>query len=250
MTIDKKDIRDLDIVDADELISDGYSVYLTSTVISTTNSTSIIVINLPSDGEGILTGKDHLVNPSDRVYLVETSEGLADGYYIVNEVLTDTTFSVNESIADSTGGTIYFMYPVGASNIGFDPTGLSNVTSHNIQGAIRELSLNTVGMSESQHEALRQLIHFISEGPASGFASGAYKEILPAAEPFPTSVIWYTSAAKTNKIVEKLIVYNSNKTPNTITWKMYDPFDVLLATVIDTIAYNGIFEVNRTRTIA
>jgi hypothetical protein len=250
MTIVKEDIRDRDIIDADELISDGYSVYLTSTIISTTNSTGIVLINLPSDGEGILTGKDHLVNPPDRVYLIGTSGGLADGYYIVNEVLTDTSFSVNETISDSTGGIIYFMHPVGAGQIGFDPTGLSNVTSHTIQGAIRELSLNATGISENQHTALRQLIHFISEGPATGFASGAYKEILPEAAPFPTSVIWYTSPTKTNKIVEKTIVYNLNKTPHTITWKMYDASNVLLATVIDTIAYNGIFEVNRTRTIA
>lgn len=249
MTIAKEDIKDLDIVDAIELASDGYYIYLTSTVISTTSSTNIIEINLPSDGEGIKTGKDHLVNSSDRIYLVGTSGGLADGYYIVNTILSDTTFSVNESIVDSIGGIIYFMFPVGSMQVGFDPTGLSNVTSHNVQEAIRELSLNASGMSENQHAVLRQLIHFINEGPASGFASGAYKEILPAAVPFPTSIIWYTNGSKTNKIVEKLIVYNLNKTPYTITWKMYDLFNVLLATVVDTIAYNGIFETSRVRTI-
>lgn len=250
MTIRKEDIRDLDIIDSEELASDGYYVYLSSTLVSTTSSTSIVEINMPSDNEGILYGRDNSVESGDRIYLTGTSGGSADGYYIVDEVLTNLTLSVDGYIADSTDGYISFMHPVGAEFVGFDPTGLSNVSSHNIQGAIRELSLNATGISQNQHEALRQLIHFINEGPASGFASGAYKEILPAADPFPTSVIWYTSSAKTNKIVEKTYTYNDNKTPNTITWKMYDASDILLATVTDTIAYNGVFEVNRTRTIS
>lgn len=106
------------------------------------------------------------------------------------------------------------------------------------------------GISINQHQALRQLIHFINEGPASGFATGAYKEILPLANPFPTDIIWYTDSSKTNKIVEKTIVYNSNKTPNTITWRMYSESNILLATVADTIAYTGIFETSRTRLIS
>lgn len=250
MTLRKEDIRDLDIIDAVELASDGYYVFLSSSLVSTTNATSIVEISMPADGEGILYGRDNSVEAGDRVYLTGTSGGSADGYYLVQEVLTNLTFSVTTSIADSTDGYIHFMHPVGAGQVGFDPTGLSNVTSHDVQGAIRDLSQNAVGISESQHEALRQLIHFINEGPANGFASGAYKEILPAFNPFPTSIIWYTNSSKTNKIIEKTITYNTNKTPDTITWKMYDPSNVLLATVTDTIAYIGIFETSRTRTIA
>lgn len=250
MTIRKEDIRDLDIIDSEELASDGYYVYLSSTLVSTASSTSVIEINMPSDNEGILYGRDNAVESGDRVYLTGTSGGSADGYYIVDEVLTNLTLSVDGYINDSTDGYISFMHPVGSGKVGFDPTGLGTVISHNVQDAIREIALNASGISQSQHEALRQLIHFINEGPASGFASGAYKEILPTADPFPTSVIWYTSSAKTNKIVEKTYTYNSNKTPATVTWKMYDASGVLLATVTDTIAYNGVFEVNRTRTIA
>lgn len=110
--------------------------------------------------------------------------------------------------------------------------------------------LTGTGLSESQHRALRQLIHFIDDGPAEGFASGAYKETLPAANPFPTSFIWWTSAAKTNKIVELTVTYNSNKTPATEVWKVYDSGGTLLATVTDTPTYSGVFEVSRTRTIS
>ena len=102
----------------------------------------------------------------------------------------------------------------------------------------------------SQHQALRQLIHFIDNGPTNGFASGAYRENLPAADPFVTSVTWWTSSAKTHKIVEKLITY-TGVLATTVQWKMYDTDgSTVLATVTDAITYSGIFESDRTRTIA
>lgn len=106
------------------------------------------------------------------------------------------------------------------------------------------------GISEAGHKVLRQLIHLAEEGgPWEGFASGAYYETLPSADPFPTSFIWWTSAAKTEKIVEEQLVYNSNKTIATDTWKVYAVGGALLFTVTDTIAYTGVFETSRTRTI-
>lgn len=106
-------------------------------------------------------------------------------------------------------------------------------------------------ISDTQHAALRQLIHLADgSGPFEEFASGAYKEVLPVANPFPTSVIWYESVAKTEKIVEKTITYNGNKTPATITWEAYDTDGTtVLATVSDTISYSGVFETSRTRTV-
>jgi hypothetical protein len=106
------------------------------------------------------------------------------------------------------------------------------------------------GLSEAGHKVLRQLIHFIDNGPAEGFASGAYRETLPSADPFPTSVIWYTDSGKTDKIVEKLITY-TGVVPTQIQWKMYDvDGSTVLATITDAISYSGVFETSRTRTIA
>lgn len=106
------------------------------------------------------------------------------------------------------------------------------------------------GITAEEHKRLRHLIHFIDEGPAGGFASGAYKEILPAADPFPTQIIWWESSLKLQKIVEKNITRNANKTPATIQWKMYDEDgSTVLITVTDTISYSGIFEISRTRSI-
>jgi hypothetical protein len=98
------------------------------------------------------------------------------------------------------------------------------------------------------HASLRQLIHFIDNGPAEGFVSGAYREVTGTV--FPSAVIWYDQAGVgKKKIVEKLITY-SGAFPATITWKVYDATETLLATVVDTLTYSGAFETSRTRTIS
>jgi hypothetical protein len=107
------------------------------------------------------------------------------------------------------------------------------------------------GITEAEHRNLRQLIHFIEEGPAEGFATGAYQETLPSANPFPTSIIWWTSSAKVAKIVEETITYNSNKTIATDAWVMYAvDGSTVLATVVDTYSYSGVFETSKTRAIS
>lgn len=108
------------------------------------------------------------------------------------------------------------------------------------------------GITEAQHKTLRDLIHFVDNGPGDGFASGAFRETLPIGNPFPSSVIWYLDVAKTKKLVEKFISYNANKSPHTIQWNMYDYDGItLIHTVIDTFTYSGptVFEASRTRTI-
>jgi hypothetical protein len=117
------------------------------------------------------------------------------------------------------------------------------------------LSYNTATNSLvwTSHDALRRLIHLAdSGGPFEGYPSGTYREITPSGSPFPTSVVWYISSDKTQKIIEKTLVLNSQKMPTTITWKVYDLDGItVLHTVTDTLTYSisGVFELNRTRTI-
>ena len=112
-----------------------------------------------------------------------------------------------------------------------------------------DVEINAI--SPEAHASIRQLIHFISDGPACGFASGAYKETLPTKSAFPTSIIWWESAAKLKKIVEKTISYAlGNTKPTPVVWQMYDTDGTtVLCTVSDAITYDGAFEVSRTRTI-
>lgn len=99
------------------------------------------------------------------------------------------------------------------------------------------------------HKTMRDLAHFVESGPADGFASGAYEEILPDGDPFPTSDIWYESAAKAKKIVSLDTTYNANKTINTEVWKTYDIDGITpLVTMTDTYGYSGIFVSSVART--
>jgi hypothetical protein len=102
-----------------------------------------------------------------------------------------------------------------------------------------------------EHQTLRQLIHFIDEGPGDGFISGAYKVTLPSPSVFPTSIIWYEDNTMTKIIVSKTIIW-SGVVPITITWQVYNVDGVTVAhTVSDSITYtSNIFESTRTRTIS
>ncbi len=106
-------------------------------------------------------------------------------------------------------------------------------------------------LSIDNHATVRQLIHFISQGPAEGFATGAYSETLPSGDPFPTSVIWWESNNKLKKIVEKVIIYNDNKTYLTTQWNMYDEDgETIITTITDSHTYSGIIETSRIRSIS
>ena len=100
------------------------------------------------------------------------------------------------------------------------------------------------------HDALRRLIHLADRGPYEGFATGAYKETLPFGNVFPTNIVWWTSNDKSQKIVEKLLTYNSNRTVSEVTWMAYaTDGSTILAAVTDTITYSGVIETTRTRSI-
>lgn len=248
MSITKADILDADFIDADELSSDGYLVYLTTSVISTTFATKIVVINLPLSTEGILYGVDNRVESGDIVRLTGTSGGSADGYFTVDQVLTDLSFSVIETIASSTSGLVQFMYKSGASKVGFDPSGLTITNAHNVQDAIKDIGSKAI--TSEDHETLRQLIHFVDHGgPGGGFSTTPFKESLPYGDIFPTSIIWYTDNTKTKKIIEKLVSW-SGVLPQTVTWNMYAVDGVtVVQSATDTISYTDVFETTITRVI-
>lgn len=124
-----------------------------------------------------------------------------------------------------------------------------------IRGSLRDTAAtgggSGGGITEGAHTALRALIHFIDCGPADGFASGAFHEILPSGNPFPTSYIWWESVSQIDKIVELTVTRDSTQKPITEVWKMYDTDgSTILTTVTDSISYMGPFETSRVRAIA
>ena len=176
--IRKEDVLDSDFFDAYELSSDGYKIYYTgANVIITVSTTKTVFVS------GITqSNRDNNVQSGDRVHLYGTSA--ADGYYYIDSVLNDTSFTVTTPILDSTGGFCDYIYPAAAKLIGLDPSGMTHVHSHNVQDAIKELDMSigsssSGGITADQHAALRQLIHLADGigGPFEGFLSGAYREV-------------------------------------------------------------------------
>lgn len=102
------------------------------------------------------------------------------------------------------------------------------------------------GITATEHKTLRQLIHFINEGPGDGFSTTPYRETTP--NPFPTSVIWYEDNTKAKKIFEIEITRDTAQLPTAIAHKIYasDGTTVLL-TATDSITRSGIFETSRSR---
>lgn len=251
MPIRKEDIVDVDFVDAPELAATGTVNFVSSvSVVSTTSSSKTVVVS----GFYLLVDENR-VEPGDKIIL---SGNAAAGTYTVATITDNSTLTVSETIADSTGGTAAFRRCPGAKKVGFNSTGLTITSANNVQDAIFELAQEVEsggggggsGFTDTQHRNVRHLIHFINEGPAGGFASGAYKELLPLGNPFPTSIIWWTSSAKTDKIIEKTITYNGNKTFDTIKWEVYgtDGYTVY-GSIVDTYSYSGVIETTRSRSI-
>jgi hypothetical protein len=208
----------------------------------------------------------------DRDY---TGAILVDGYTVTESLqqLSDEISNVESAIGIISGETnidneltnkgIYFPF----SELPVDPTVIDalnvlnrEIGDRNYTGAIltdgytitqslQQLANGASGISPTTHASLRQLIHLSEYGPFEEFASGAYKEITGGV--FPTSEIWWESSAKLEKIVEKTITRNPNKTPSVIEWKVYDEDGVtVMATATDTISYSGITETSRTRVIS
>lgn len=101
-------------------------------------------------------------------------------------------------------------------------------------------------VTPATHKTLLQLIHFIDNGPALGFATGAARTTTGTT--LPSQILWRRADA--TKLVEKNITY-TGVLPTTIEWKMYDDTGaVVLETVTDVITYSGVFEIGRTRAIA
>ena len=132
----KEDLRDVDFVDAEELASDGYFVYRTGILTSTTLATQTVLIN-QQDSLDVLNNVDNSIEENDRIYI--SGSTAADGYYTVGLILDDTSFTVNELILDSVGGTIFYMHPAGSTKIGVDTTLLDNSDGENLQEVLQDL---------------------------------------------------------------------------------------------------------------
>ena len=142
MPLRTSDIVDGDIVDAYELHADGSGAFNYKsgvTVVSTTASTKRVVIS----GYSLRDPDD----PTEADDILVITGSPAAGTYTIDEVIDDTTCSVNEVIVDSTGGLADFRHPPGSSKVGLDKTGLEHVVHNTVQEAIQDLDAAILGGS-------------------------------------------------------------------------------------------------------
>jgi hypothetical protein len=152
MPIRPPDLNPYDFYDAAELNTDSTVVYLTITVVSTV-APNIVNVALASDGEGILTSRDHPVHAAnmtigglgDFADISGTSGGLGNGTFEVATIVSDTQFTVTPNIGTSLGGSVNFRYQSGAQVVGYSQV-KQNITSSNL--------VNPAVTDVSNHELL------------------------------------------------------------------------------------------------
>jgi hypothetical protein len=177
MTVRFPDINPYDFYDAVEVSSDSTYVYLTVTVTSTV-APNIVNVALASDGEGILTSRDHPVHAAnltasglgDFADISGTSGGLGNGTFQVATILSDTQFTVTTTVGNSTGGSVNFRYRAGSEPIGVDLTGLIHVTHNNVLGAIRDLDAAIGGTPTSGVSVADFLLGIEPSNPSIAYA--------------------------------------------------------------------------------
>jgi hypothetical protein len=136
----------------------------------------------------------------------------------------------------------------GRDTINSHPASALQPSTANFDGMLASTDDTVQKALDTYDDSLRWLLHYIDEGPAERFASGAYKVVSGGV--FPTSIIWYDSnGIGKKKIIEYLVTW-TGVTPTTVVWKIYDSTETLLKTITDTVTYSGVFEASRIRTIS
>jgi hypothetical protein len=134
MPFTSSDVLRNNVVTVPELISDGYgpnSVYLFTDLVSTSASQVVTVDLSYANDVSLLYEGDFQVNSGDLLYIYNTSPGgIADGYYTINSVTGVNTLTVNESLANSTGGYIQFRFNSGSTLVGVNSSGMTTVTGN------------------------------------------------------------------------------------------------------------------------
>jgi hypothetical protein len=95
------------------------------------------------------------------------------------------------------------------------------------------------------------LSNLVCCGPFEGYASGAYREVLPSGSAFPTSVTWYTATDRRFKIYDLTLTRSSSQMITQAQWRLYAADGATVTfTATDTITYDGPFESSRDRALA
>jgi hypothetical protein len=135
--ISRNDIADADIVDAGELSSDGNEVYKTGSIVRITGS--FLTASFSAADQGFVDFDDP-ASGNDIVYI--SGSGNADGYYQIQNIVSENILQVSGSFSGSgtSTGSWSLIYAPGAKAVGFDPTtfAFSSSVPHDMFGFAKE----------------------------------------------------------------------------------------------------------------
>jgi len=221
----RADVSDADFTDAAELAATGLADFRSGVAVASTVSATKTV-NLVA-GAALVHGDDP-VEPEDKISLTGCA---AAGTYTVATVVDDVTLTVAEAISDSTGGAAAFRYVPGAQRVGFNPTGLVNISAQTVQAALVQVdgAISAGGITEAVHEALDTIVHEIDET--------SYDEVTYTGSN-PTNVTTWATVAKLKKIREEQYTYASGKVTQCVTIQ-YDSTGAEKMRTTEVYTYTG-----------
>lgn len=160
----------------------------------------------------------------------------ASGDYTVQTVSDQQNFIVEETIPDSTGGTVKIYHPRATTRIGINDNEFVLIDGSNLQEALEDidyhLQANTSsGITEVSHRNLDQLVHNIAEDSYEEFTYGSGIHV--------SNMTAWTDSDKTTKVREELYAWNGNRI-STATIVQYDEDGEEVERMIETYTYSGI----------
>lgn len=110
---------------------------------------------------------------------------------------------------------------------------------------LQTLLTSLTGLAGS-HNAIKDPIHFLHDGPGDGWPSGAFCQKTYTGMLLRQST-WYTTSAMTVPIVSRAYTYNGLLVA-TETLTLYSASGAAVRTVVDTYSYSGIYRISCART--
>lgn len=156
---------------------------------------------------------------------------------------------INQLLSSSLSGSLTTFQYEGATQGAGGVASVVNFTGNAISASFVGNTVNYV-VTRGLIETDRRMILLDGGGPFEGYPA-AFRECLMHRKVFPSASIWYTDATKTSRIFEQELIYlGKSIVPTQSIRRVYDvDGTTVLATATDTIFYDGVFEVSRSRVV-
>lgn len=179
---------------------------------------------------------------------VTGNPGFLDCWIYIGDMASDVTSSVSASGVTTRLNGTNLTTNTQIINLSGSTTGIQPLISASVAGGT-----DVTYVFDALQEDSRALV-LLAEcgGPYEKYLSGSFKEVLYQDKVFVSSSTWYVDSSMAQRIYERVITYNANKTPSTVIRRVYNEDGVTVrTTATDTIVYasGSVVETSRTRVI-